>query len=55
MNVGLIELLLGIYFIGVGVSIIKVGPQNGNVTVDMFKLLLGIILVFLALAKGVTL
>lgn len=52
MSVGLIELMLGIYFIGIGISFVKVGANQSS-TVDIFKVLLGVILVLLALSKGV--
>lgn len=52
MPVALVELFLGIYFIGVSVAIVKTTPGY-NKTVDVFKLILGVALVALALIQGV--
>lgn len=52
MTVQLIELLLGIYFIGVSIGITKSGNAYSK-TVDLFKLLLGVLLIILALLQGV--
>jgi hypothetical protein len=50
MTVELIELLVGLYFIGVSISIV-----NRVFTVDAFKLGFGVVLVVFALMQGVQL
>lgn len=54
MTTELVEFLVGLYFIGAAVAISK----NANVytrTVDLFKLVFGIVLVVLAILQGVRL
>lgn len=56
MTVELIELGLGLYFIGVAISITKAGDAGRHtMLVDKFKLAFGILLTILALLQGVKL
>lgn len=54
MTSQLIEFLLGIYFIGVSIAVSKAtGATTYGRTVDVFKLVLGVLLVLLAVLQGV--
>jgi glycerol uptake facilitator-like aquaporin len=54
MTVELIEFLLGLYFIGIAVSITSNYPNGYTKSVDLFKLVLGILLLILAFSQGVS-
>jgi hypothetical protein len=47
MTVALIELLAGLYFFGISISYVK-----SVITVDMFKLVFGVVLILVALLQG---
>jgi len=51
----LIEFLLGIYFIGVSIAVARqlTTPVTYSKSVDVFKLVLGVLLVLLAVLQGV--
>jgi hypothetical protein len=51
MTVAFIELLIGLYFIGASILVVKNGTIY-NKSVDIFKLVYGIALVLLALSQG---
>lgn len=53
MTVELIELLLGVYFVGVSITVSGRLP-NYTKTIDWFKLFLGAILIALSLLQGVS-
>lgn len=53
MTVQLVELLVGLYFVGVSIS--WTPKTSSAINVDVFKLSLGVSLVLLALAQGVRL
>lgn len=54
MTLELIEVLLGLYFIGISFAIVRTLPNREFAkSVDVFKLIFGISLIVLAMVQGV--